>query len=491
MSDEPSRLIGPPWHRSLYARIAIGFVLLIAFVLAVQGGVVLWLVGRQVSPNLSEVTTALGTELSRELEANPALNLDERVRGWPRDQHVFVIMQDGRVVGSRTPPESTVRSVIEYLGRGYDDIPESYRQSIYLAVPVKANRRLVGTLGIVPPTILERYGVEIAAIGISLLVIGTLVASLTIFGPVRSRILGLGSAADRLRAGDLTARAREDGSDEVAELARAFNSMADELARRTGALEESDRVRRQLIADVSHELMTPLTAVLGHLETLSMAEVRLDDERRLWHVAIATREAQRLERLIGDLLDAARLEAGGGDLEIQPVATRDVFDEVIAHHGVDCRTRNIRFVCSVAPDAEVVQADLFRLAQALENVTANAMRHTPDGGLIKLEAERLGPNVVLTVADSGEGIPEEHLPLIFDRFYKTTSAKGIASRGTGLGLSIVKAIVTRHGGRVSARSTLGVGTTIQLEFPHDRIDDETRILFGHDSFKSKSPRTVI
>ena len=333
------------------------------------------------------------------------------------------------------------------------------------------NGRLVGTLGIVPPTTVERYGPEIAAIGISLLVIGTLLASLTIFGPVRSRILDLESAADRLGAGDLTARAREDGSDEVAELARAFNSMANELARRTGALEESDRVRRQLIADVSHELMTPLTAVLGHLETLSMAEVRLDDEKRLWHVAVATREAQRLERLIGDLLDTARLEAGGGDLDIQPVATREVFDEVVAHHEVDCGTRNIRFVCSVAPDADVVQADPFRLEQALENVTANAMRHTPDGGLIKLEAERLGPNVVLTVVDSGEGIAQEHVPLIFDRFYKTTSTKGIASRGSGLGLSIVKAIVTRHGGRVSATSTLGVGTTIRLEFPSPRIDD--------------------
>src|SRR5437764_1154277 len=237
--------------------------------------------------------------------------------------------------------------------------------------------------------------------------------------------------------------------------------MANELAKRAGALEASDRVRRQLIADVSHELMTPLTAVLGHLETLSMPEVRLDDEMRLRHVAIATREAQRLERLIGDLLDTARLEAGGGDLDIQPVATREVFTEVVAHHEIDCRTRNIRFVCSVAWDAEVIRADPFRLEQALENVTANAIRHTPDGGQIELKAERVGPDVALIVTDSGEGIAPEHLPLIFDRFYKTASVKGIASRGSGLGLSIVKAIVTRHRGHVSATSTLGVGTTIR------------------------------
>ncbi len=470
MNEEPSRGPGPRWYRSLYTRIAVGFVLLIALVLTVQAGVFVWLVGRTTSSNLSEGIAALGTELSRELQENPALDLGDRIGRLPADRHVFMIMRDGRVVGRRTPPEATVRDVIAYLKRGYDDIPDSYRHSTFHAVPLKVNGTLVGTLGIVPPTTTEQYGAAIAAIATALLVIGTLLASVTIFRPVRSRILDLEFTAGRLGAGDLTARARDDGGDEVGELARAFNSMAEELAKRTGALEESDRVRRQLIADVSHELMTPLTAVLGHLETLSMAEVGLDDESRLWHVAVAAREAQRLERLIGDLLDTARLEAGGGDLDVQPVATHDVFEEVVAHHEVDCRRRTIRIVCSVAADAEVVHADPFRLEQALENVTANAMRHTPDGGLIKLEAERLGSDVVLTVSDSGEGIAPEHVALIFDRFYKTASVKGIASRGSGLGLSIVKAIVTRHGGRVSATSRLGAGTTIRLEFPSADID---------------------
>ena len=191
-----------------------------------------------------------------------------------------------------------------------------------------------------------------------------------------------------------------------------------------------------------------------------MPEVRLDDEKRLRHVAIATREAQRLERLIGDLLDTARLEAGGGDLDIQPVATWEVFTEVVAHHEIDCRTRNIRFVCSVAWDAEVIRADPFRLEQALENVTANAIRHTPDGGQIELKAERVGPDVALIVTDSGEGIAPEHLPLIFDRFYKADASRAVrpnpgGAGGSGLGLSIVKAIAERHGGTVSVTSTAG------------------------------------
>jgi two-component system sensor histidine kinase BaeS len=116
-----------------------------------------------------------------------------------------------------------------------------------------------------------------------------------------------------------------------------------------------------------------------------------------------------------------------------------------------------------------VLGDSFRLEQALQNVTANALRHTPDGGTVRLAAERLGTSVVLSVTDSGEGIEPEHLPLIFDRFYKASSARGMASAGSGLGLSIVKAIIERHGGRVTASSIVGSGTTIRMELPYAHV----------------------
>lgn len=328
-------------------------------------------------------------------------------------------------------------------------------------------------LGIVPLTPMERFGPEVVGIGAVLLVAGALVGSLVIVRPVRSRLQELRQAAGRLGSGDLSARAREAGSDEVAELARAFNSMADELERRAAELEGSNRARRQLIADVSHELMTPLTAILGHLETLAMTEVRLDDAQRLHQVAITSREAKRLERLIGDLLEMARLEAGGGEFDIQSIDTADLFEQVAAHHEHDCRTRDIHFLTEVADGAETVSVDPFRFEQAIENVTANAIRHTPPGGTIQLRAQRGAGRVVITVTDSGEGIAPEHLPHIFDRFYKTASVKGMASRGSGLGLSIVKAVVERHGGRASATSTVGAGTTIRIELPAPAGDRTT------------------
>jgi signal transduction histidine kinase len=459
------RRSGVAWHRSLYGRIAIGYLLLMTIALAAQGSVILWMVDRNARSRPPGTTRLIADELQRKLQDNPAVDLQQFTETIRPGQHVFLIMKDGRVVGARRPDETTLQKAAEELNRSRDGVlPSTWETSIYRAVAVTSNGATVGVLGIVPQTPWERYGVAIAIIALSLLGGGTLVSAVLLVGPVRRRIDDLQSAAFRLGGGDTTARAREGGSDEVADLATAFNAMAEELGKREAAVMLSNRARQQLLADVSHELMTPLTAVLGHLETLMMAEVRLDDQRRLRHVAVARREAQRIERLVGDLLDAARLEGGGGNLTAAPVSVPMLLEDVMAHHEDECIGRGIRM--SFRADADLhVLGDAFRLDQALQNVTANALRHTPDGGSVRLAAERVGKMVVLTVTDSGEGIDPEHLPLIFDRFYKASSARGTATAGTGLGLSIVKAIIERHGGRITASSSVGRGTTIRMEVP--------------------------
>ncbi len=460
------------WSSSLHWRIAFWFIVLIAVVLAAQGSLFLWLVDRQDDLSALSRTRALSATLGQELEADPGFELDGFVAKAEPLEHVFVIMADGRIRGSRTPPEITNRNVIADLNLT-GSASATWESSIYRAVPIKVQDRTVGVLGIVPPTSVEAFGLEMAALGLLLLFAGAVVAALVIVRPVRRRIRGLEDAALRLGSGDLEARAREEGNDEVAELARTFNRMASDLGRHAADLEASDRARRQLLADVSHELMTPLTAVLGHLETLMMAEVRLDDARRLKYLGIAAREAHRLERLVGDLLDTARLEAGGGDLDPEDVDIAELFNRVIAHHEFERLTRKIQIHPSVGAGAGLVFGDPFRLEQALVNVTANALRHSPDGGRITLSAEMTGGGLVaLKVTDWGEGIAPEDLPLIFDRFYKARVSRGDSQRegGSGLGLSIVKAIVTRHGGRVSASSVPRQGTTIQLDLPQGRGD---------------------
>jgi two-component system sensor histidine kinase BaeS len=296
---------------------------------------------------------------------------------------------------------------------------------------------------------------------VGVLGVGMALVALVVFGPARRRLRAVQAATERLGSGDLRARAPDGGGDEVAALARSFNKMAEELSARANALEASDKARRQLLADVSHELMTPLTAMRGYLETLSMSELRLDGPTRERYLGIVSEETHRLERIIGDLLDLARLEGGGTTMRRERVDVSAVFGRVAARHERELRERGIRLVQQVAPDAGQVVGDADRLEQALQNLAANALRHTPDSGEITLGSARVPDGVMLSVRDNGPGIAPEHLPLIFDRFYKADAARRAAG-GSGLGLSIVKAIVERHGGRITARNDGGAVFEIVL-----------------------------
>jgi signal transduction histidine kinase len=220
-----------------------------------------------------------------------------------------------------------------------------------------------------------------------------------------------------------------------------------------------------LLADVSHELATPLTAMRGYVETLSMPELNLDQATRDRYLGIIDEETHRLERIIGDLLDLARLEGGGTAMKHEDVQVRALFDRVHSRHERELTTRSIKFVSEIGPGAEAVYGDPDRLEQALQNLAANALRHTPDGGAIALSAEVGGDRLRIRVRDSGPGIHPDHLPLIFDRFYKADASRKAAG-GSGLGLSIVKAIVERHGGSISARNEGGAVFEILLPRPH-------------------------
>jgi signal transduction histidine kinase len=277
-------------------------------------------------------------------------------------------------------------------------------------------------------------------------------------------------AARRLGSGDLTARAPDQGGDEVAAVASAFNAMASDLSARAEALAAADRGRRQLLADVSHELTTPVTAMRGYLETLAMPDFPVDDRTRARYLGIIGDETSRLERIIGELLELARLEGGGGGLNVSDVSVNQLMERVVERHEPVCLEAGLTIASAIEPGAEWVRGDRDRLEQALQNLAANALRYAPTGSAVQLGA-RLGGDrsVILTVSDEGPGIPPEHLEHLFDRFYKVEPSRSPHSQtqpGSGLGLSIVKAIVERHGGTLSVSSQPGRTTfTVTLLRP--------------------------
>ena len=244
--------------------------------------------------------------------------------------------------------------------------------------------------------------------------------------------------------------------------------MAAEISARDDALRTADTLRRQMLADVSHELKTPLTAMRGYIETLRMANLSLDRETRDRYFETIERETLRLDRIVKDLLDLARLEHGAGELDVRVFAIQRVFDHVVQRHEHDAAMQRTALRTRVAPGADQIVGDPDRLEQVVENLVANALRHAREG-TIEMRAARDDGGVVLTIVDSGEGIRPEHVAHVFDRFYKVDQARANGAGGSGLGLSIAKAIVERHGGMIAVTSEPGE-TAFTIRIPQDESE---------------------
>ena len=522
----------PPivWYRSLYWRIAIGFVALLATLLAVQGVVFLWITGRasDLLPGRSpaEYAQTIADDLSGVLRDQPATDLDTYLnsRYVTKYRPFVVVTRDGRVVNSRAviPPFDLSRSASGRLfgdsggpprfpparsggggansnpdsvgptprpdnGRGPDRGRDAFGRgggrgggrgrgggppAVFAPVLVNGETQaMVAVPSEAPPLsiVMRDLGTPLGIVAVALLVAGASIGALVIFRPTHRRLRSLQEAARAIGAGQSGTRAPVTGGDEVALLATAFNEMAGGLEQRTQALFAADESRRQLLADVSHELMTPLAAIRGYTETMAMPDLRLDEETRHRYLGIVADETERMEHIIGDLLDLARLEGGGGAWRREPVSVAALFERVLHRHDPVLQAKNITLERSVAGGAERVAGDPNRLEQAIQNLAANAVRHTPDGGTVRLTAEPVEGGVRLSVEDSGAGIPEEHLPRVFDRFYKADMSRtGTAlPSGSGLGLSIVQAIVRRHGGTIEARNAAPGGARFDIVLPND------------------------
>jgi signal transduction histidine kinase len=494
------------WHQSLYLRIAAGLFAFVALMLAAEGALFLWISERlagAIPARSRQLAVLVAQDVGAALARDPNLNLDaylvEQYEGVV--QTFFVVLRDGRIASNHddVPDEIVAQLRAEAAaliagragrrrGRGLDGerFDGGFQQRLFRPggsgprapgemAPLFVNDAQVGRVVIWAGErpfwrIVRQLGPTMAVIAVTVLGVGTSLIALVVFGPVRRRLKDVQAATEQLGAGDLSARAPDHGGDEVASLARSFNQMADELAARARALEASDRTRRQLMADVSHELMTPLTAMRGYIETLTMPEVPLDAQTRQRYMEIITDETHRLEQIIGDLLDLARLEGGGMTLRRERADVEQLFHRVGARHERELTARRIALTTRVDPAATSIVGDPDRLEQALQNLAANALRHTPDAGQIRLTAERAGDQVVLMVRDNGPGIPSEHLPLIFNRFYKADVARKAAGGGSGLGLSIAKAIVEWHGGTITARNDNGA--LFEIRLPSSEADEK-------------------
>ncbi len=224
-----------------------------------------------------------------------------------------------------------------------------------------------------------------------------------------------------------------------------------------------ETVRRDFVANVSHELKTPLTSISGYAETLMSDQP--DQATTARFLGVIMDNARRMQRLVDSLLDLSRIEAGTWRPERERFDLGTAIREAWTPLAERALRRGVTLETDLMPDAREITADSGALDQVLRNLLENALRYAPDGSGITVEARSEGGGLSLTVADTGPGIPREHLPRIFERFYRADPSRSRDEGGTGLGLAIVRHLMESHGGRVSASSTLGEGTRISVWFP--------------------------
>jgi two-component system phosphate regulon sensor histidine kinase PhoR len=229
-------------------------------------------------------------------------------------------------------------------------------------------------------------------------------------------------------------------------------------------LKQLDQIRREFVANVSHELRTPLSILRGYIEVL-LDEPETPREELARILSIMERHSKRLQRLVDDLLSLAQLESSQATLELSDVRVDELFNNLIRDWKEKLAAKNLKVIVDVTPEAFTLRADGTRLEEVLYNLLDNAVKFSRENGQIYLRATSRSSDMILSVVDSGLGIGKEHLPRIFERFYRADKARSRELGGTGLGLAIVKHIAQLHGGRVEAESEPGCGTTIRVVLP--------------------------
>lgn len=291
-------------------------------------------------------------------------------------------------------------------------------------------------------------------------IVVAIVVGLFITRQIIAPIRALSQASRRIAAGSYNERVKlaaenSNNVDELGQLGQDFNRMAENL-------EQTEALRRQLIGDVSHELRTPLTAIKGSMEALIDGVLPAEPET----FEQIYMEVDRLQRLVNDLQELSRVEAGAFKLDLLPLHLTDLMQTISTRLGSQYIEKGVRLEVDVPADLPEILADADRLSQVLFNLVGNALQYTPAGGQVTIVAQSNGDKVQVSVQDTGIGIAGENLPHVFDRFYRADRSRSRVSGGSGIGLTITRHLVEAHGGRIWAESPgLGKGSTFTFTLP--------------------------
>ncbi len=407
---------------------------------------------------------------------------------------LYLLDPTGHILAYSAPPGKvklarvSLDPVADYVGgeprlpiRG-DDPRHPDSQNIFSAAPILRDGNLEGYLYIVLASehfvsvaeilrgsYILRAG-AVAVVGITIL---ALIGAVLLSRRLTSRLTRLTRDMADFRFGSLETDPGSPGAgrlppnnDEVDELRVTFDQMSARIEDQIVKLESQDRLRREMVANVSHDLRTPLTHLHGYLETLMLKEDSLAPDQRREYLDIALQHAKRLGRLVTDLFELAKLDALSEPMDRERMPIGELVQDIAQKYRLPAEDRGVSLQAELANELLWISADVGLIERALENVLDNALRYTPEGGKIDIRLEPLGEWLRIEVRDTGPGIAATDLPLVFDRFHRVQRSEDESGdRGAGLGLAIAKRAVELHGGNIHCQSTVGEGTTFRFDLP--------------------------
>ena len=351
-------------------------------------------------------------------------------------------------------------------------------QKVFSAARVEEGEKLVGYLYIVLAseeydTVSRRlrsdYLMSLGGANMLITLVGALVIGLILLWILTRYLRTIIQTVRKFADGDMHARIPIRSGGDLPQLAQTFNSMADTMWEDQQRREEIEQLRRELIANVSHDLRTPLAVIRGYVETLIMKEGQIDEKTRQNYTSTIFNSIKKLERLVNELFELSRLEARQVKPDFEPFPISDLVQDVVQKYQLIAQEKGVQLAPQFESGSPIVNADISMIERVFQNLIDNALKFTPSGGAITIETEVEQGKAEIIVRDTGTGIPEEDIPYIFDRYYKvrnsTTKGSAPNKNGTGLGLAIVKKILEIHDSGIQLESALGKGTAFSFQLP--------------------------
>ena len=362
------------------------------------------------------------------------------------------------------------------------DPKNPHGEKAFSASEVFENGRLMGYIYVILSG--EEYenasqlviGSYIMRLGLRSMTITLIAAALISFialGFITKNIRRVTSVIREFKNGNLSARIKLKGKSELNEFAVSFNEMADTIVRNIDEMKTMDNLRRELVANVSHDLRTPLATIQGYLETILIKSGSLSEEEKQKYIHTIHSSAERLKKLVDELFELSKLEARETKPKPEPFSIAELAQDIHQKNIILAEAKSIELTAKFPFNLPMVYADIGMMERVLQNLLENAIKFTPEGGKILLKIQPINEVIQVTIKDSGYGISKEDLPHIFDRYNKGNHIKEkdnqYASGGLGLGLAIVKKILEVHNISLSVESNVGEGTTFSFNLPVYKI----------------------